>query len=188
VGEGMKKRIAKNKDTATLKEQFIKKAAWVVDEEVGCWNATGYSNGEGYVYLSFKINGKFKNLGAHRASYITYKGSIPKGQCVLHKCDNRRCVNPEHLFIGSKKDNTRDMIKKRRVDRWEDRNKTRRKLSTQEIMEIYNSDKSSYALAREFPVSSTQIRRIRNGSRCAAITGCVGKRDDLKITGPVKLI
>ena len=61
------------------------------------------------------------NNGAHRAHRIAYqlaKGSIPEGMCVLHSCDNRRCVNPLHLFLGTKRDNTQDMLKKGR-GRWQ---------------------------------------------------------------------
>jgi hypothetical protein len=55
-----------------------------------------------------------KNIFAHRAAYIAWKGEIPKGMFVCHTCDNRLCINPEHLFLGSSKDNLRDMMKKNR--------------------------------------------------------------------------
>lgn len=79
----------------------------------GCWLWTASITPNGYGKIGIWAGGK-KTFIAHRVSWTLYKGHIPKNICVLHKCDNRLCVNPNHLFLGNKKDNTRDMIKKGR--------------------------------------------------------------------------
>src|SRR3990167_11106441 len=73
------------------------------------WNTTPNGSGYGDIY----INGKL--IQSHRFMWeITY-GPIPIGLCVLHRCDIRLCVNPEHLFLGTKKDNMQDAISKDRL-------------------------------------------------------------------------
>lgn len=76
----------------------------------GCWEWTGgiKSTGRGMFWL------KGKGIQSHRMAWILENGAIPDKMCVLHKCDNGKCVRVEHLFIGTLKDNTQDMLKKKR--------------------------------------------------------------------------
>ncbi|KKM28097.1 hypothetical protein LCGC14_1568160 [marine sediment metagenome] len=67
-------------------------------------------------------NGKQQKLS--RYVWEKYFGPIPKGMFVLHKCDNRACINPEHLFLGTHKDNMQDMMKKRWMERWKKEKKS----------------------------------------------------------------
>lgn len=76
-----------------------------------CWEWTGGVVSSGYGSLKNHI-GRYEV--AHRQSYRLSIGDIPTGMFVLHKCDNRRCVNPNHLFLGTMKDNTQDMLRKGR--------------------------------------------------------------------------
>jgi hypothetical protein len=78
----------------------------------GCWNYTAYKNDLGYGRL--RSNGK--QVLAHRLSYESFHGALPKELLVCHKCDNPSCVNPDHLFLGTNTDNIRDSINKGRRD------------------------------------------------------------------------
>jgi hypothetical protein len=81
-----------------------------VQKSSGCWNWTGGLNYWGYGQMAFMG----KTMGAYRASWIIHNGPIPNGFFVLHRCDNRRCVNPGHLWLGTQKDNIQDAVRKGR--------------------------------------------------------------------------
>ena len=90
---------------ATRIERFMRKVERVPWS--GCWVWTGAAGR----YGCFKMD---KNMDAHRASWVLFKGEIPKGMCVCHSCDVTYCVNPEHLFVSTHKGNTHDMLAKGR--------------------------------------------------------------------------
>jgi len=77
----------------------------------GCWTWTGAVTGEGYGSLRFNGTG----WKAHRLCYLAYRGQIPHGLCVCHTCDNRVCINPDHLWIGTNQENAQDMGRKGRT-------------------------------------------------------------------------
>lgn len=91
-----------------------------IDTVTGCWvwNGSILTQDVGKHYGRFRVGSRSDNsrgfITAHRYSYLVYKGEIPKGMLVCHTCDNPKCFNPDHLFIGTHKDNTQDMIKKGR--------------------------------------------------------------------------
>lgn len=83
----------------------------------GCWEWTAGRTGVGYGVLRSDVGRTM--LGAHTVSYRLHVGPIPQGLVVRHKCDNRLCVNPDHLELGTHADNVRDRdLRGRFVDHW----------------------------------------------------------------------
>lgn len=92
-----------------MKERFLSKVE--IKDSKECWEWKAAYRGK---YGAFKFNNK--NIDAHRVSYLLFKGDIPKNMYVCHTCDNPKCVNPNHLFLGTHSDNMKDAFNKGRLN------------------------------------------------------------------------
>lgn len=128
----------------------------MVDPNSGCHLWTGTYNTLGYGY--FRIRGVGPSL-AHRHSWIFHNGPIPDGMDVCHKCDIPACVNPDHLFLGTRADNNTDKMNKMRHYYGERHN--RAKLKDAYIPDIIASTEPVRVLAGKYGVSGTQIRLVK---------------------------
>jgi len=82
----------------------------------GCWEWTSSIKGNGYgAFFTHLIDEGRKCHSAHRYAWKLINGEIPNELWILHKCDNRICVNPDHLFLGTRTDNMRDAANKKRI-------------------------------------------------------------------------
>ncbi len=124
-----------------------------------CWEWTSQVTNGGYGKYSFKGT----TVLAHRYAYETFIGKIPKGLQVCHTCDNRRCVNPKHLWFGTAKDNAQDSVRKGRKASGE-RNGSA-KLKEKEIHEIRKMHKkgcSQTEIAKKYSCTQALISKIVN--------------------------
>lgn len=128
----------------------------------GCLEWTGALKDNGYGEIS--IDGK--TCRTHRVSYQLFRGAIPNGLFVCHTCDNRKCVNPSHLFLGTNQDNMQDAEQKgRRVILGGEKHFNAKLTSAQvgEIREMRKEGNTYNAIAAKFGISSQHVARIVNG-------------------------
>jgi hypothetical protein len=131
-------------------ERFFTK----VDKDVsgGCWEWRGNMQTNGYGLM----NVDKKHWRAHRLSYVIKHGAIPDGMFLMHQCDNKICVNPEHLKPGTHAENMAEMKERGRASR-----ATKRRLTQEQIKYILESGKSISTLTAELGVHPRTIERIR---------------------------
>ena len=145
----------------------------IIIDKNSCWLWKGYVK---------KINAKRqsgyalawhngKNRMAHRLSYTAFKGRIPDGLCVCHHCDVKHCINPDHLFLGTQKDNIQDMFKKGRQPNpaiIQGEKNSQAKLTEKDIYAIFylrKKNQTGQQIADIFNISKMQVSRILNKQR-----------------------
>ena len=155
-------------------ERFWNKVDIKQDDECWEWNAS--KNPQGYGH--FKLNGTSRS--SHRVSWELNKGIIPDGMLVLHHCDNPPCVNPNHLWLGTSKDNSDDKVRKGRQSRIYGENNVNSILTNEEIYDIIRKYKSGdftqNTLADTYKVSRPLITNIVNGKAWKHINRNNGSR------------
>lgn len=137
-----------------------KRFAEKISKTKSCWLWLGKGRSNGYGM--FSLNGK--NKLAHRCSYQFYKGTFSEKLFVLHTCDNRICVNPDHLFLGSQADNITDCVNKKRNAFGEKCGRS--KLTKDQVLSIRNllkTEMSHGKIASLFGVKRATISQINRG-------------------------
>jgi len=139
---------------------------YIPEPNSGCWLWTGDRSGQsGYgALLLNKVplgDGRYRKIReyAHRLSWLLHEGDIPDGIRVLHRCDNPACVNPDHLFLGTSADNSRDAMMKGRLSKGSHRPLA--KLTEADIPAIRASNKSLTETAAQYGVVFQTISDIR---------------------------
>lgn len=140
-----------------------------------CWEWKGRKErGYGRTIIGSRVDGTRRTIAAHRLSYETFVGHIPEGMEVCHKCDNPCCVNPEHLFVGTRQDNIDDREAKGRNHPPKGSNNGRSKLTESDVLSARFErlkNKTSYQkLAEKYGVSKRTMQNAINGKtwKCVA--------------------
>lgn len=130
-------------------------ASLVRDRESGCLLWTAGRSGSGYGYLG--------NKRVHVLVWEKAHGPVPPGMFVCHKCDVRRCAELSHLFLGTHKENMRDMVRKGRSAKLRGVEHSQAKLTEREVLEILRDERGFSELGREYGVAAATIRSIKRG-------------------------
>lgn len=145
-----------------IEKRFMAKV--IISLESGCWewNATKTLNGYGRIGINRKT------MLAHRLSYLMYKGDIPNDLHICHSCDNRKCVNPDHLWAGTRQENMDDCVRKGRArgPNYKGSMVGTSKLSEEQVREIkvsLSDGASCASLGRKYSVTPQAISRIKFG-------------------------
>lgn len=149
------------------KPKSVEARFWTkVHKTDGCWLWTACCDKKGYgaIGIGSRSDGTRKTELAHRMSFRLANGDIPDAQHVLHRCDNPRCVNPAHLFLGTNDENVADMVAKKRHARGEGHGNA--KLTAEqvrEIRELHAGGDSQVSLGRRFGVSQPAVCYVVRG-------------------------
>lgn len=124
----------------------------------GCWIWLGNIYSERKPYGRIDVGGRTQQ--AHRVSYETYMGRIPKGLQIRHNCDNPSCINPDHMTVGTSQQNVEDRDLRGRTRQGVKHANS--KFSESDIREIRASSENNYALGRRYGVAESTIRHIKS--------------------------
>lgn len=127
--------------------------------ESGCIKWTGHRDACGYG----RVRWQGRQHLAHRVAWERAHGPIPVGLCVCHCCDNRACINPDHLFLGTQADNVADMIAKGRARPLKGMNNGRAKLTEEQASQVRAATGKLHQIAARFGIGLSQVSEIKRG-------------------------
>jgi hypothetical protein len=124
----------------------------------GCWEWQG-------TLLIYEFYGvacfEGKRYRAHRLSYVHHVGEIPDGKIICHHCDNPKCINPEHLYAGSHKDNTRDMYERGRQNAPKGIDRPNVKLTEDQVIKIRGDERNHKLIAIQYEIAASTVSSIK---------------------------
>lgn len=157
------------------KERLLSKIT--INPITGCWEWQGTKRrGYGRLTVGSRFDGTRRTASAHRLSFEVFNGAIPDGHEICHKCDNRKCINPEHLFSGVRQDNVNDREKKGRNITHSGESNPAAKLTKSKVLKIRQRKAQEMVsfeqLAKEYGVAKRTIQRAVSGETWKCVKYC----------------
>jgi len=160
--------LDRKKTHKPISERFWPKVN-IPEDKTKCWEWNAGLDSMGYGAMSMPGKKYFER--SHRISWTLKNGDIPKELCVLHRCDNPKCVNPDHLFLGTNSDNVSDKVKKKRHAFGARQGIAKQtEASAKNIIALYHAGMDRHILSRIFGTRPANIRNIVSGERWSHLT------------------
>lgn len=184
-GRPLVQKLVKGSPKLSLLEVMAQKEEFILDRmedfvevEGGCWEWTKYVNKEGYgvMTITTKQDGR-RTFLAHRVSYAFYTGDDPGPLLVCHACDNRKCINPSHLNLGTHADNSEEaVVAGRTLCQAGDLNHSKKITSATviQIVEAIKAGKGNTEIAAGLTVGHSLVSLIRNGKAWRSVLSQIG--------------
>jgi hypothetical protein len=140
---------------------------YTIDEK-GCHICVSHSpESDGY----FSIGRNGKRMKMHRYIYEINNSDIPSELVVRHTCDNKSCINPEHLILGTQLDNINDRVERNRSAKQKGELNGMSKINEEDVLKIFKDTRNNDEIAKDFNISKNHVSNIKNGRRWSHITG-----------------
>lgn len=127
----------------------------------GCWNWNGVINTDGYGMACYQG----EQVRAHRLSLLNHLGLEGSELLALHHCDNRRCINPDHLYLGTNQDNSNDMVNRDRANPLRGEDSALSKITEEQAASILIDTRPHQKIAEDHSVSKSTVSSIKTGRR-----------------------
>lgn len=135
----------------------------------GCWEWEGVINKDGYGMACYQG----EQVRAHRLSLLNHLGIDKSKLLALHHCDNRKCINPKHLYLGNNKDNSKDMQMRGRANPQKGEKSSLSKLTNQQAIEIFHDNRRHKLIAIDYGIAVSTVSSIKTGRNWGSTTSVV---------------
>lgn len=155
-------RIGRPRSQVPEGERLLRHIEIDMTRQCWLWSGARMKCGYGRIHVGSLFDGTNRVELAHRVSYRAFVGPIPDDMLVMHKCDVRECINPEHLSLGTYRDNTQDMLRKGRGNHSRGERHRSAKLTEGQVREIRNSSETLRVLAQKYGIASPVVHAVRS--------------------------